>query len=449
MLRPRDRLGRFVRAKQEDSDSESLFENLFATPPRPITHNMSDHEEQPIRTLQEYLHPTRTATPSCIMFRPNAQHIDFKPGMIQHLPTFHGLENENPYVHVREFEEVVATFHDQVGTTDAVRLKFFPFSLKDKSKSWLYSLRPRSIGSWGEMTQAFFTKYFPHHKTNALKRQISTFAQKNSETLYQTWERFKEMLALCPHHGYESWRIVSYFYDGLTPRERQFIEMMCNGEFLQKDPDEAIEYLNDLAEKAHTWTGPNAIDSTDRTRSTPSSGGIHHFREDDSLKAQVELLTREIGALKAKDSKSMHAVAQFEPQEVCFVCKGIDHLAQECHVYGEMRGMYEEQCNTLGMYKKPYTPYSETYNPSWRNHPNFSWKNESQQSTQPPQPRAYTTPQYHTPTTHRNSLEDTVQAFIEAQSKTNHRFESLIAQVVEENKEMKSQFSKLTNVLSV
>ena len=226
-------------------------------------------------------------------------------------------------------------------------------------------------------------------------------------------------------------------------------EMMCNGEFLQKDPDEAIEYLNDLDEKAHPWTGPNAIDSTDRTRSTPSSGGIHHFREDDSLKAQVELLTREIGALKAKDSKSMHAVAQFEPQEVCFVCKGIDHLAQECPVYGEMRGMYEEQCNTLGMYKKPYTPYSETYNPSWRNHPNFSWKNESQQSTQPPQPRAYTTPQYHTPTTHRNSLEDTVQAFIEAQSKTNHRFESLIAQVVEENKEMKSQFSKLTNVLSV
>ena len=87
---------------------------------------------------------------------------------------------------------------------------------------------------------------------------------------------------------------MSYFYDGLTPREHQFIEMMCNSEFLLKDPDEAIEYLNDLAEKAHTWTGPNAIDSTDRTRSTPSSRCIHHFREDDSLKAQVELLTREI-----------------------------------------------------------------------------------------------------------------------------------------------------------
>ncbi|EXC12513.1 hypothetical protein L484_012325 [Morus notabilis] len=57
---------------------------------------------------------------------------------------------------------------------------------------------------------------------------------------------------VCPHHGYESWRLVSYFYEGLTIRERQFVKMMCNGEFLQKDPEEAFEYLNELAEKAHT-----------------------------------------------------------------------------------------------------------------------------------------------------------------------------------------------------
>ena len=31
----------------------------------------------------------------------------------------------------------------------------------------------------------------------------------------------------------------------------QFIEIMCNGEFLRKDLDEAIDYLNELAEKAH------------------------------------------------------------------------------------------------------------------------------------------------------------------------------------------------------
>jgi hypothetical protein len=74
----------------------------------------------------------------------------------------------------------------------------------------------------------------------------------------------------------------------LLPRNRQFVEMMCNEEFLQKDPDEAIEYLIHLAEKAHTWIGPSAIESTNRSRphtSTSSSGGIYQLKEEDGLKA--------------------------------------------------------------------------------------------------------------------------------------------------------------------
>ena len=449
MSRLRDERGRFVRQLELELPSDFVAEVNSPSPTSSSSNKMSQHEDNPVRTLKDYLHPTRTATPSCIMFPPNAPQVDFKPGMIQLLPTFHGLESENPYVHIREFEEVVATFHSQPNAIDAVRLKFFPFSLKDKAKSWLYSLRPRSIGTWAEMTQAFFNKYFPHHKTNNLKRQISTFSQKDSETLYQAWERFKELLSLCPHHGFESWRIVSYFYEGLTPRERQFIEMMCNGEFLHKDPDEAIDYLNELAEKAHTWTGPSAIDSTNRSKST----GIYYLREEDSLKAQVEALTRELEALKTRDSKPVHTAARVESYVACFVCGGVDHLAQDCPTYSEIRGVYEEQCNTLGTFRKPFSPYSETYNPGWRNHPNFSWKPESSQPTSsnnwktdaPPQ-RPYQ-PHHSQPT--RNSLEDTLHAFIEAQSKTNQRLDSLITQVVEEHKEIKNQISKLTSALTV
>ena len=166
------------------------------------------------------------------------------------------------------------------------------------------------------------------------------------------------------------------------------------------------------------------------------------------MRAQIEVLTREIGALKARDNKTLHAANQIEPS--CFVCKGLDHLPQECPTFAEMKGAYDEQCNALGVYRKPYSPYSETYNPGWRNHPNFSWKNENQQQNPPPQPRNFNAPQYHNPPPQpRNSLEDTLQIFIEAQGKTNHRFESLINQVVEENKDIKGQISKLTNALSI
>lgn len=162
--------------------------------------------------------------------------------------------------------------------------------------------------------------------------------------------------------------------------------MMCNGEFLQKDPDEAIGYLDDLAEKAHTWTGPSAAESTNRSRPTnnPPSTGIYHHREEDSLRAKVEALTKELEALRTRDSKSVHSASRVESSRNCFVCGESEHPAQECATYTEMRGVYEEHCNALGMYQKPYAPFSETYNKGWRNHPNFSWKSDNHQPTQPP-----------------------------------------------------------------
>ena len=137
-----------------------------------------NEDKLPTKSLHDYLHPTRNSAPSCIMFPANVQNFDFKPRMIPLLPTFHGMENENPYVHCREFEEVVATSHNQVGAKDIIRLKFFLFSLKERAKGWLYSLRPGSTGTWGEMTHEFFKKYFSEHKTNALKRQFQYFHKK-------------------------------------------------------------------------------------------------------------------------------------------------------------------------------------------------------------------------------------------------------------------------------
>ncbi|GKV10508.1 hypothetical protein SLEP1_g21858 [Rubroshorea leprosula] len=157
-----------------------------------------------------------------------------------------------------------------------------------------------------------------------------------------------------------------------------------------------------------------------------------------------------------KINRVTHTVARVEAQAPCFVCGGLDHLAQDCLTYGEIREVYEEQCNALGMGREPFSPYSETYNPSWRNHPNFSWKanqnhptsSNSTWNSEAQPPRSYPTPQYNT-RLDRNPLKETLKAFMEAQNKTNQRFDSILTQVVEENKDIKSQLTKLTNALTI
>ena len=122
--------------------------------------NENFHAHQSFRTLRDYLQPTRSSAPSRIIFPTNANNFNFKPGMISLLPKFHSLDSENPYLHFKEFEEVCSTFHDQSCNEETIRLKLFPFSLKDKEKNWLNSLRPRSIGTWQEMQIKFLRKFF-------------------------------------------------------------------------------------------------------------------------------------------------------------------------------------------------------------------------------------------------------------------------------------------------
>ena len=76
---------------------------------------------------------------------PSPEDIIIKPYIMPLLPTFHGIESENPYSHIREFEEVCNTFKEDIFIVDLMRLKLFPLTLKDKAKIWLNSLRPRTI----------------------------------------------------------------------------------------------------------------------------------------------------------------------------------------------------------------------------------------------------------------------------------------------------------------
>ena len=51
------------------------------------------------RSMRDHIHPPRVSAPSCIM--PPPEDIIIKPYIVPLLPTFHGMESENPYSHIR------------------------------------------------------------------------------------------------------------------------------------------------------------------------------------------------------------------------------------------------------------------------------------------------------------------------------------------------------------
>ena len=99
-----------------------------------------------------------------------------------------------------------------------------------------------------------------------------------------------EVLNVFPHHGFETWLLVSYFYDGISPSMRQLLETMCGGDFLSKNKKEAFDFLNYVAEASKGWDNQREFE---RMRPAPSSrGGMYSLPEDMEVKATLSTLSR-------------------------------------------------------------------------------------------------------------------------------------------------------------
>ncbi|KAL6312968.1 hypothetical protein AAG906_038537 [Vitis piasezkii] len=223
------------------------------------------------RSMRDRMHPPRMSAPSCIV--PPTEQLVIRPHIVPLLPTFHGMESENPYSHIKEFEE-------------------------DKAKIWLNSLRPRK-----------------------------------NEKFYECWERYMEAINVCPHDGFDTWLLVSYFYN-----------------------------------VSRGWDEPNARE-VGRMKSQPNAkGGMYVLNEDIDMKAKVVAMARRLEELEMKKiQKSMP----------CSICQSYKHL---------MREMFGDEANVIDQFKpNNNASYGNTYNSNWRNHPNFSWKPKPPQYTQPTQ----------------------------------------------------------------
>ena len=89
------------------------------------------------RSMRDHIHLPRISAPSCIM--PPSEDIVIKPYIVPILPTFHGMESENPYSHIREFEEVCNTFKEDISNVDLMRLILMK-AVSSNRKDWSLKL---------------------------------------------------------------------------------------------------------------------------------------------------------------------------------------------------------------------------------------------------------------------------------------------------------------------
>ncbi|KAK8685973.1 hypothetical protein V6N13_125001 [Hibiscus sabdariffa] len=317
----------------------------------PIPQN---NQQQPVRTVRDYLAEDLDGlNPAVTILEFEAEHFELKPvlfNMLNTLGQFGGSPAENARQHLKSFLEICNSFKIYGVSNDVLKLKLFPYSLTDKAKAWLNNLPPGSLRSWTDLCRSFLGKFSYSNMTDHLRNQITSFRQEDDEAMHEAWERYRDLFRRCPMHGLPEWTQVSIFYNSVNTPTRMMLDASANGTLLDKPPRESLEILDKLAQ--NDYQHPTSRKGTTRR-------GTSQLDSSDTILAQISALTNMVKNMQRQsNTQEVKALDAF-----CELC-GNNHDTSECGQAAET-GCY------VGNYNK------NTYNPAWRNHPNFSWKNQN------------------------------------------------------------------------
>ncbi|GJY01298.1 hypothetical protein Tco_0359450 [Tanacetum coccineum] len=234
--------------------------------------------------MEQYMSKTRGDYGSGVT-RPTINqdtHFELKGQFLKELRdnTFSGSEHEDANEHIEKVLEIVDLFHIPKITQDQIMLRAFHVSLTGAASRWLRNQPSRPITTWEEP----------------------------DESLFRTWERFKELLMKCPQHYLTNMQEVILFYNGLDIPTRQILD--SKGAIPSKTAADAKVAIQEMAEFSQKWHNG----TFSRYRSTETSDRLA------AIQAQLNNLRREIKKVNEK---------VYAAQVGCELCKG-PHYTKDC-----------------------------------------------------------------------------------------------------------------------
>ncbi|CAJ2657668.1 unnamed protein product [Trifolium pratense] len=355
-----------------------------------------------------------------------ANNFELKPSLLAIVQQnqFSGNPADDPNLHLSIFLQYADTIKANGVSPEAIRLRLFPFSLRDKARAWLQSLPSNSVATWDELKKVFLARYFPPSKTAMLRAQINGFRQRDNESLFEAWERYKEMIRICPHHGLENWLIIHTFYNGLLYNTRMTIDAAAGGALMDKPYNQAYQLIESMAQNHYQWGSERTTVEKPQTK-----GGMYEISNMDHINAKLDALTQKIESLTNAPKATVAATIQN-----CELCGTQGHAIAECRLLTEAP---TDQVN--------YTQ-GNSYNQNQRNHPYLSYNSNNalfapgQAPT--PSPPGFQKPAQNAPM--KSNLELMMENFIALQTQTNKEFLNQNIHTNEQIKQLTSRLELLT-----
>ncbi|XP_052874583.1 uncharacterized protein LOC128280469 [Gossypium arboreum] len=292
---------------------------------------------------------------------------------------------------------------------DEIKLQAFPLSLVDTAKEWLFYLPPGSITTWDDLSRVFLDRFFPASRAAELRRDIVEIRQLESESLYNYWERYKKLCASCPQHGLIEQSLLQYFYEGLLPMKMKMIDAASGGALVNMTPQRARELISTMVTNSQQYR-PNS-------KPTRQVNGV----KVSTLEDKLDKLTNVVQSLLT-EKKSL--------TPLCGICTTYEHPTDLRPILNNNSTAHVDAIGGFpGPPQRRYDPFSNTYNPGWKDHPNLNYGANPRYNSSY-QPRPLQPPPQHKPSTSLEAIVERLAAdAVKYQQRTDASIQELTNQV--------------------
>ncbi|GJZ51551.1 reverse transcriptase domain-containing protein [Tanacetum coccineum] len=165
---------------------------------------------------------------------------------------FFGHDKEDHHAHIRYFNKITSTMRFPNVPNTSIKIMLFSFSLEGATRIWLEKEPPRSILTWDDLVSKFINEFFPPSKTTNLHNEITNFQQRFDESFREAWDRFRNLLRACPHHGFFELHQLDTFYNALNTNDQDSLNSAAGGNFLGKRPRDCLCIIESKSKVRHS-----------------------------------------------------------------------------------------------------------------------------------------------------------------------------------------------------
>nr|GEW68699.1 hypothetical protein [Tanacetum cinerariifolium] len=285
------------------------------------------------RTMAELLRaPTEGYAEAIVVTSILAEQFELKHSLINMMTSdkFFGIEKDNPHDHIRWFNKITFTIKYKDVPNSAIKLMFFSFSLAGAARRWLKKEPTRSIHTWEDLVSKFINEFFPLSTTN-LHNEISDFQQWFDESFHEAWDRNKDLLRACPHHGFTELHQLDTFYNALNPVDQDSLNAAAGGNLLERRTQDVLTIIENKSKVCNSRNKSVVSQIKSCVANSNSSSEIAKLTH--AVNQQTNAVTTAMTAILKQFQATPPPASVKAVEEICVTCGGA-HLYYQCLAAG-------------------------------------------------------------------------------------------------------------------